>query len=87
MDAGEAGAEIGNAKASDSRIGRPGQGSQSFRLVSVTSGRDCIGHVVCRGKLGFEGFNAADESIGVFPTLKDAANAVTDADDGGEAAS
>ena len=86
MDAGEAGAEIGNAKASDSRIAPPRQGSQSFRLVSVTSGRDCCGHILCRGKLGFEAFDRDDVSLGIYPDMPSAANAIVKAD-GAEAAS
>jgi len=52
----------------------------SFRLVTVTEGRRSCGHVLRRGaRGGFEAFDCQDVSIGTFPTLRDAANAVTDA--------
>jgi hypothetical protein len=41
-------------------------------------GTRCIGHIVSRGKTGFEGFNADDKSLGIFPTTKSAADAVTE---------
>jgi hypothetical protein len=58
---------------------RPSSASRetSQRLVSVTSGRICIGHIVCRGKLGFEAYDRDDQSLGIFPTLNRAANALS----------
>jgi len=52
--------------------------------VSVTSGRDCIGHIVCRGRAGFEAFDRDDVSLGIYPDMPSAANAITDAADSGE---
>lgn len=43
-------------------------------LIPLIVHERCIGHLIERGKLGFEAFDAADQSIGVFPT---AAAAVT----------
>jgi hypothetical protein len=45
-------------------------------LVSVYDGRQCLGHVLARGKTGFEAFDRDDKSVGVFPTAKQAANAL-----------
>ena len=61
-----------------------GTESQKFRIVSVTSGRDCVGHIVCRGKLGFEAFDRDDVSLGIFRDMQSAANAIVECDDGGE---
>ena len=44
-------------------------------MVSVFEGRDFLGHVIGRGKLGFEAFDQEDKSLGVFPSMRDAANA------------
>jgi hypothetical protein len=45
-------------------------------LVSVYDGQQCVGHVLARGKAGFEAFDTDDKSVGVFPTAKQAANAL-----------
>jgi hypothetical protein len=47
-------------------------------LVSVYDGRDCIGFIFSRGKIGFEAFDHNDRSIGIFPTQSEAANAISD---------
>jgi hypothetical protein len=39
--------------------------------------RRCIGHVLSRGKEGFEAFDVADRSIGIFQTQAQAATAVS----------
>jgi hypothetical protein len=49
------------------------------QLVSVYSDdreRHCLGHVLARGKLGFEAFDADDKSIGIYPTQGEAADAL-----------
>jgi hypothetical protein len=46
-------------------------------LQSVYSGRERLGRIVCRGKLGFEAFDAGERSLGVFPDLRRAADAVS----------
>jgi hypothetical protein len=46
-------------------------------LQSVYSGRECIGRIVCRGKLGFEAYDSDERSLGIFPNLKRAADAVS----------
>jgi hypothetical protein len=53
--------------------------------VVYDGGQRCIGHVLSRGKKGVEGFDWRDKSIGIFPTMKLAASAVSCAfHDGGE---
>jgi hypothetical protein len=46
--------------------------------LSVHSGRECIGHILNRGKLGFEVYDVNDVSLGLFPTQKAAADALSD---------
>jgi hypothetical protein len=48
-------------------------------LLSVYSGRTCIGFILARGKLGFEAFNADQRSLGIYPTQREAAAALPDA--------
>jgi hypothetical protein len=51
----------------------------SQRLLSVYSGRECIGFVLPRGKVGFEAFDTDQRSLGIFPNQKGAADAITEA--------
>ena len=48
-----------------------------FRALAVFDGQVCCGHIVSRGPNGFEGFDVDDKSLGVFPTQKAAADALT----------
>jgi hypothetical protein len=48
-------------------------------MISVYSGRECLGHVLARGRFGFEGFDVDDKSLGVFRSRADAVGAVTEA--------
>jgi hypothetical protein len=50
--------------------------SRSPPMVSVYDGQQCIGHVISRGKLGFELFDADDKSLGLFPSQEEAAAAL-----------
>ena len=43
--------------------------------MSVLAGQSCIGHVIARGKTGYEAFDADDSSLGQFDNLPAAANA------------
>jgi hypothetical protein len=45
-------------------------------LAYVYDGQQCLGHVLARGKTGFEAFNRNDKSVGLFPTQRQAANAL-----------
>jgi len=46
-------------------------------LLSVYSGRDCIGFLLNRGKVGYEALDANEKSLGVFPSEKAAADAIS----------
>jgi hypothetical protein len=45
-------------------------------MLSVYEGQRCLGHIVKRGARGFEAFDLDDNSLGVFPTDHEAADAV-----------
>jgi hypothetical protein len=47
-------------------------------MTYVTDGREAIGFVCSRGKLGFEAFDTEERSLGMFKTAGAAANAVFD---------
>lgn len=47
-------------------------------MLSVYIGRTCIGHILGRGRAGFETFGADENSPGTFATEKDAADAISD---------
>jgi hypothetical protein len=48
-------------------------------LSYMTDGREAIGHIIARGRLGFEAFDREEVSLGTFNTQAAAANAVFDA--------
>ena len=48
-------------------------------MLSVYDGQRCLGHIIVRGKRGFEAFDADDNSLGVFESDSAAADAVTHA--------
>jgi hypothetical protein len=52
------------------RIDREANSSSvSFQAaVAVYGGRECLGHIVARGKAIFEAFDRHDRSVGTFPT-------------------
>jgi hypothetical protein len=45
--------------------------------ASVYDGTRCIGHIIARGKTGWEVFDSEDKSLGVYPTQKQAAAVLT----------
>ena len=45
-------------------------------MLSVYDGRTRLGHIIMRGKRGFEAFDADDNSLGVFPSDHEAADAL-----------
>jgi hypothetical protein len=45
-------------------------------MLSVYSGQRCLGFILPRGKLGYEAFDDADMSLGVYPSQRDATNAL-----------
>jgi hypothetical protein len=44
---------------------------------AVADGRTCIGFLLPRGKAGVEAFDAEDASLGIYPTTKGAADAIS----------
>jgi len=42
----------------------------------VCDGRTCIGHILARGKLGFEAFDSDKRSLGTFTTMREAASVI-----------
>jgi hypothetical protein len=51
----------------------------SSPLLSIYDGRRCCGWVFARGRAGFEAFTAEQQSLGTFPTQREAATAVMEA--------
>jgi hypothetical protein len=45
-------------------------------LAYVSDGKQAIGFVLKRGKLGHEAFDCEQRSLGMYPTTPEAANAV-----------
>jgi hypothetical protein len=45
-------------------------------LAYVYDGRTCPGHVLNRGRQGYEAFDANDRSVGIFKTQAEAAEAL-----------
>jgi hypothetical protein len=43
---------------------------------AVYDGRTCIGFLLPRGKAGIEAFDAEHASLGIYPTVKAAADAI-----------
>jgi hypothetical protein len=56
----------------------PKPSKNQYHWCSVFDGRECVGHIVSRGKLGVEAYDARDRSVGIFPTMPLAANALID---------
>ena len=54
-----------------------GASNTSFPMVSVYDGQRCLGWVIERGGAGFESFDAAEKSLGVFTTKDAAINKLT----------
>jgi hypothetical protein len=49
-------------------------------FVSITDAhRRCLGHAVYRGKMGWEAYDRNDQSIGLFKSPAEAAEALTKA--------
>jgi hypothetical protein len=40
--------------------------------LAVYDGQTCVGHLLARGRSGVEVFGTNDESLGVYPTQKEA---------------
>jgi hypothetical protein len=48
--------------------------ASSVSMLSVYDGRECIGFILSRGKLGFEAFDSNQQTLGTFPNEKEAAD-------------
>ena len=49
------------------------------QITSIYDGRQCVGFVLARGRVGFEAFDASEHSLGVFKTQAAAINELTKA--------
>jgi hypothetical protein len=57
----------------DRKASNPENSETGPAFVSVFDGRDCVGFVLSRGKLGFEAFHINGRSCGFFATTREAA--------------
>jgi hypothetical protein len=55
---------------------RPAQAVDRAQMVAVYDGQRCLGHVLGRGKAGFEAFDADSQSLGTYPSQREAAAAI-----------
>jgi hypothetical protein len=46
-------------------------------ILSVFSGQTCVGFVLTRGRAGFEAFDRDERTIGMFDSVRAAADAIT----------
>jgi hypothetical protein len=53
-------------------------------MSTVYVGQYCLGFILARGKTGFEAFDRNEKSIGLFPTQRAAADAITEQARGNE---
>lgn len=66
-------------------ITRPTAGDKTYlvaptpaaNMVSVYNGQDCLGHILNRDKVSFAAYTYLDELVGIFPTQKAAADALS----------
>jgi hypothetical protein len=49
----------------------------SNQLLSVFDGRECVGFILARGRAGYQAFTADEKSLGLYPSQKQAADAIT----------
>ena len=53
-----------------------GKAMPTASIAYVHDGQRCIGHIIARGKLGYEVFDRDDRSLGIFKTQVEAARAL-----------
>jgi hypothetical protein len=46
--------------------------AEQLHWLAIYDGQQCIGHLISRGKLGTEAFDAEDRSLGIFASVKQA---------------
>jgi hypothetical protein len=61
------------------RLKRP---TSTSPLTVIYAGTRCLGHVLACGRQGFRAFDADDQLIGTFATLREAAGAISAPGDG-----
>jgi hypothetical protein len=54
------------------------QAEREIGIATVTDGRETIGFLLARGPLGVEALSASEHSLGLFPTQRQAANAISE---------
>jgi hypothetical protein len=54
----------------------PAPDANQHRFAAVYSGRECVGHIIARGKAGVAAYDQHDRLIGIFPNAPAAANAL-----------
>jgi hypothetical protein len=47
-------------------------------MATVYAGQNCLGFILARGKTGFEAFTRDEQSLGMFGTQREAADAISD---------
>jgi hypothetical protein len=45
-------------------------------ILAVYNGQACLGHLLNRGRCGWEAYDTSDKSLGTFPTTQEAAAAL-----------
>jgi hypothetical protein len=65
----------GRAETKDACGKRPSSLSQVFPQYAVSDGRRCVGFVIARRE-GFEAFDHNERSLGISPTIREAAAAI-----------
>jgi hypothetical protein len=51
----------------------------SSPMLAVYAGQRCLGHLLHRGRIGWEAFDHEDCSRGIFPSQREAADAISGA--------
>jgi hypothetical protein len=69
----------GSSQAGELRTQTLDEDQYAFQGLAVYAGDPfhCVGHLLSRGRDGFEAFDADTRSLGTFPDMKAAADAVT----------
>jgi hypothetical protein len=50
-----------------------------MQALAVFDGQRCLGHILSRGRQGYEAFDRDDRSLGIFPNQQTAADAISEA--------
>jgi hypothetical protein len=78
--AGRRGRAPSKTKSPKTQVEAPGELTWAVSAIRVVyDGRQCLGHLLLRGKLGVEAFDRNDVSLGIYPDQRSAADAVSEA--------